>query len=299
MHQERARADVGDGGRELDVTVVAFDGRARRDLGERRHREVGNPRRRRGRQRVGKAGSTQAPRHCADEHDDRDPDQEPDGEAARHGATVAGRPAAPPTSGGSNYPIEGVAIPLRSHNLRIQSAGQYPRRIGSPGEYRGERVNQMRRSKRVALAAGLVSLVATLTVVIAGAATANHGSYPGPARHTSRSRAIRDVRRARQTQGASRSRTTQLVDGLQRRANQHHGARWQPRRVQLGSSSTTPSTSRRSSSRAATTRTSTTTRGQRLRCGPDAAAEQRQPGAADQPRRVLLRPEGPGARIRS
>ncbi len=41
----------------------------------------------------------------------------------------------------------------------------------------------MRRSKRVALAAGLVSLVATLTVVIAGAATAHHGSYPGQAAH--------------------------------------------------------------------------------------------------------------------
>ena len=41
----------------------------------------------------------------------------------------------------------------------------------------------MRRSNRVALAAGLMSLVAGLTLVIAGAATANHGSYPGQAEH--------------------------------------------------------------------------------------------------------------------
>ena len=66
-----------------------------------------------------------------------------------------------------------------------------------------------------------------------------------------------------------------------------------PDRIRAGSSSTfTPSTSRRSSSRAATARTSTTYTGPDSDDGPDTAAEQRRAEPADQPRGVLLRPEG-------
>ena len=140
------------------------------------------------------------------------------------------------SSGGRTYPIEGVSSPfgaIRSEpECRSCPTGARTGPPGSTAEQGGGWTLMRKRWRKPTIGLGLFALAVGVTLVIAGAATADHG-YEGNA--TSHVLVDGNPRCPEGTSdaGTPQDRRQQARRGLRRRIDRHHRARRRSRRVQL------------------------------------------------------------------
>ncbi len=248
VDDERADPDVRDGRRELHVVAAALDLHGR-DVREGGHREIGEERRDRRRQELGQRRCAQkAPREHTGERQDGDSDEQEQQQSPGHRAEATHVPGGRFCPlGGYGLPERGSVIPLPRHTIRARVPGRGPCGNSGPSgvanhTHGGGGWSLMRdRWRRGALGLGLVGVIATLTLVLVGAAT----GYDGNATSVQDGRLGKPdaARTGRPDAGSIKIDEQRARLGLQRRPDQHPLPGWRSGLVRLGARGSTRSRS--------------------------------------------------------